>query len=855
MQVRELIDRSASFFGREPDLTHLRQRSQRQGLTAVVARAQMGKSTLLMELARQLSYDPAPNLFGPQPRLIGFTESAGETADVMLRAITDLYLRWLSNSNYRQQAKVIYEQQKDDFIGKTGEAIGSIFKDLSKTVGLEAIGGLVNETFKGLASANRDLQTGELQTPRLQIEQAQELVTILHKITKRHIILVFDQWEKSLNTQLESNVLDSFLRHRDEWPPCHIFLGLRPEGVPYEAVLEFQSAYPAAAEVYDLPPMHLEGNSASLLLSFIRERVAVTNNLSDDELLNVIAGYPETVNRWTDATNTAPKTSLEDLTRIADDANSYRFREFKKLLPSLSDEARLLAMRLSLLSATKDPETWRTLKPLLLEGTQPKNLDTLKSTGVLVASAPPTYGHIKRTDAARRWFIENCQGELSQVCELLIYSLAGHIRTITSQDLPYAESLVEISSLSSALDLAEVAQALCQSALSAFALPLTAPNRLLGVTADLNATPQSVAPLLATGLFNTLVDAKAENDLKRRDALLSDLQTLAHDHPEDDTVRKQLAKGIFNTLIHAKEENNLQLRDALLAGLQTLALDHPEDTTVRDRLAKSLYNTMIHAKGENNLPRRDALFADLRTLALNHPEDASVRERLANALFNALYDAKEENDLPRRDALLSDLQTLARVHPEDATVREQLANALLNTLIYAKEENDLPRRDALLIELRTLALNHPQDASVRKQLAMGVVNTLNHAKDENDLTRRDALLIELRTLARDHPSDATVRDVLVRGLFGTLNDAKQENDLQRRDALLADLRTLAHDYPEDAVVRENFAMGLFNTMHTLKGARDFLRMRTELSELISAHPEEPISIKIAPLLDGADNNS
>ena len=112
MPFRELIDRSDTIFGRAPDLDHLLQRSERPGLTAVVARSQMGKSTLLMELARRLSHDPPPSLLGPQPRLIGFTESAGETSDIMLRGVIDLYTRWLSGSSYGDQARITWLQEK-----------------------------------------------------------------------------------------------------------------------------------------------------------------------------------------------------------------------------------------------------------------------------------------------------------------------------------------------------------------------------------------------------------------------------------------------------------------------------------------------------------------------------------------------------------------------------------------------------------------------------------------------------------------------------------------------------------------------------------------------------------------------
>jgi hypothetical protein len=131
MPFRELIDRSDTIFGRAPDLDHLLQRSERPGITAVVARSQMGKSTLLMELARRLSIAPPPSFFGSQPRLIGFTESAGETSDIMLRGVIDLYTRWLSDSTYREQAKIIWTQQKKDGVSKNGKAVGTLFKTFS----------------------------------------------------------------------------------------------------------------------------------------------------------------------------------------------------------------------------------------------------------------------------------------------------------------------------------------------------------------------------------------------------------------------------------------------------------------------------------------------------------------------------------------------------------------------------------------------------------------------------------------------------------------------------------------------------------------------------------------------------
>src|SRR5215469_13362832 len=123
----ELTDRSAILFGRGPDLAYLLSRAGRKGITAVVGRAQMGKSWLLTELARQLSQDRAAlhsgtiqslNLKDRPSYLVGFTD---ETADPLLRAVVDLYTRWLENSSYREQALVVWQQQKKDLVSKAGE--------------------------------------------------------------------------------------------------------------------------------------------------------------------------------------------------------------------------------------------------------------------------------------------------------------------------------------------------------------------------------------------------------------------------------------------------------------------------------------------------------------------------------------------------------------------------------------------------------------------------------------------------------------------------------------------------------------------------------------------------------------
>jgi hypothetical protein len=68
--------------------------------------------------------------------------------------------------------------------------------------------------------------------------------------------------------------------------------------------------------------------------------------------------------------------------------------------------------------------------------------------------------------------------------------------------------------------------------------------------------------------------------------LLDELRALARAYADDAAVRQQLARGLFNTLIDAKAEDDLARRDALLDELRALAQAFPDDPAVRHPLAR-----------------------------------------------------------------------------------------------------------------------------------------------------------------------------------------------------------------------------------------------------------------------------
>jgi hypothetical protein len=268
-----------------------------------------------------------------------------------------------------------------------------------------------------------------------------------------------------------------------------------------------------------------------------------------------------------------------------------------------------------LLPATGDAETWNALRNIVLEKAQAKDLDALKRIGVIESTAPPSYGHAKRAEAAGQWFVANSYEELREICEALIFSLAEHAQDGSAQTIPYVSSLVDLNSFAAGLTLSNVAQALCESALSLFEYRITAPEKFLGITVKLKDSRRQATTLLAMGLANALVCAQyIEEALERRDALLEELRQSAQAYPHDAVVRESLANGLSHVLIDVKEKNGLERRDALLEELRQLAQAYPHDATVREQLAIGLGNTVAYAMQEEALVRCYTLLEELRLL-------------------------------------------------------------------------------------------------------------------------------------------------------------------------------------------------------------------------------------------------
>ena len=664
--MKELPDRRAELFGRASELRQLLDFTQTKGLTAIVGRPQMGKSWLLTEVARQAAED--------QSCLVGFAESYEGERDLLLRGINDLYERWLANASWREQALKVWNDQKTSWPHSFATAFGKIAGALPG-IG-KPLGEIVKIAIEGVLRADEALRGTSL--PLLQYEQARDLVRGAAAISGQRIVLVFDQWEKSQDPAEFARIFDAFLRNREDWPTCHLLLGLRDEDPAAQEIRKLEQGYPAAARVSEISDLQLAAAELAELRAALATRDPAFADLSDDALTEMVGGMAGVIGRWRERGPNGSLPTESEIRGVADSAHAYSYPELEELLDKSEDAPRRLAIRLALLPNTEATDDWDALRSIVTQGCATTMVGDLCRKGLLTAARPPSFGHAKRREVTATVLHGHWDDVIEDECRTLIPALAAPITAVEPRFLPHVIALLALTPIAESR-LGDPARGYCAAA-----------GSLLGERAEgahIVASSQFSrkdggpgAGLLAVGLYNTLNHAKEETRLDRRDALLEELRALASAWPDDAAVREQLAMGLFNTLNDAKEETRLDRRDALLEELRALAGAWPDDAAVREKLAMGLFNTRNHAKEETRLDRRDALLEELRALASAWPDDAAVRERLAKGLYNTLNHAKEETRLDRRDALLEELRALTGAWPDDAAVRENLAMGLYNTL-------------------------------------------------------------------------------------------------------------------------------------------------------------------------------
>jgi hypothetical protein len=634
------------FFGRKKDMAFLHERIKQPGLTAVLARPQAGKSRLLQELRDKLRLgvqDDAP--------LVGYAQATRDTQSHILYAARDLNQHWLADASLTQQARKMIAARGEGVVARLGEAAAKSLAPFLKIIDpMGALSTLAPSIFTWLRGQDDALRTGGLDLPLLTPELARNLLNLLHEISGRRMVLILDAFDQLPDVRREGGPLREFLALMHEWPDCHVIVSSRMPGeneqedAAYEELQSLNGAFgDTDAHLFSLPPMDFEdAQEAERVRIYLRDQVPAARGMPDKELMQILGGHPGTLDRFV---REKPETR-DELVATEHSARLYAYPEYERILTALrKDDVRLfgVAVQLALLPEMTGEERWRPLSAAI--ESQPNDLVDLHHKDVLQDFRYPTFGHTRKYEAVRETLRKHFIGDCATQAETLLRELAAQCTEGTTDELPFVLTIASFATNADKWRVGSEWTAFCQ---------LTAAGlRRDGSDSDSGTVTQAIAlahrepacrALATMMLFNTLIDAKKENDLPRRDRILEELHTLQQTFPDDPAVRKQLAMGLFNTLVHAKEEDDLPRRDRLLEELRTLQQAFPDDPTVREWLAKGLFNTLHHAREEGNLPRCDDLLGELRALHKTFPDDEFVAKALDMATRLLNQDDDSEGD-------------------------------------------------------------------------------------------------------------------------------------------------------------------------------------------------------------------
>ncbi len=589
MAVQTLKDNSEKLFGRAADLERLRQRAGRTGLTAVVGPAQIGKSWLLLELARQLAEAVSPRT------LVGYTASPGGAFDPLLQVVSDLYQRWLSEAGVWAQVRMAREQRKDRLLPSFAKFVGRLSEKAAKSVpGVgEVFGAAIRESMDALVAAGEDLHSGRLIVSRLEHRQAQELVASVRAISGRPVVLVMDQWEESRGLDVQATLIRDVLRAPEQWDGCHIVVGARA-GSEAAATLEtLRKDFPGRAHIHQLAEMDLpDAAEQRRMVGFLRPQVPGIWNSDDDAVMELVGGYPRVIDRWLADDSRDKARTLDGLRDLVRESIQYRYSDLETLLMALDGDRRKLAVRLALVPLVEDASAWSALRPVLLADIDTDALDDLKDRNILDRDAEcPNFGHPTRRDAARTFLAGRRSAAVTTEANALSLGLARAIVAIDDSGVPFALALRGLPEAAGQRSLGQVALALCQAAVALLNERPEYPSALLdGALQARQSRISGIGLPLGAAIVNTLDPDKAEDALARRDALLDELRALAAAWPGDAAVRENLAMGLYNTLNAAKAEGALARRDALLEELRGLCAAFPDEGIVGKIVATGLFD-------------------------------------------------------------------------------------------------------------------------------------------------------------------------------------------------------------------------------------------------------------------------
>ncbi len=364
-------------------------------MSLLVGAPRCGKSTVMRLVANG-------RIAGLQTGLVsGYAEASPEVGSLPLLALAMAYQRWLSRSNWREQATMLKLAANPPAWTKVLSGLAHVAR-----AGDPVGGAILVKIAEALNAGERTW--AQLESKPIPVEQLHDRIALLARASNSRVLLALDGIDQLADSTQTTGLLMSLLKSRDpRLQSVHVIASSRVEGDEcLSDSLEELAAMPAC-EVFRIGPIDVQDSYEKRdLLAFLRHQIPTTRQLEDLDLLALIGGSAAVIDQWL----VEKPTTRAELISQAEDAHAQHYISLQRRIRALAveDSAEAEWMRtLLVLPRFNSAEHYRDFLQSAFDGCAPVS-DALRSKLLLDAreGSFPSLGHETRHASAKRAAME-----------------------------------------------------------------------------------------------------------------------------------------------------------------------------------------------------------------------------------------------------------------------------------------------------------------------------------------------------------------------------------------------------------------------------------------------------------------
>ncbi|MBD3191185.1 MAG: hypothetical protein GF308_11095 [Candidatus Heimdallarchaeota archaeon] len=198
---------------------------------------------------------------------------------------------------------------------------------------------------------------------------------------------------------------------------------------------------------------------------------------------------------------------------------------------------------------------------------------------------------------------------------------------------------------------------------------------------------------------------------------LEKLRQKIEQHPEVMEFKQQLANELYNRISDLSGSGKSEEVEELFEEMQQLAKDHPNEETIQKYYGQTIFTVFPMFSITGTITENKQLINEFREITRKN-ESLMLKELLAMMLVNAMYDLSLRDQVPSIHEFALELVDLARTHHKNTKIQLASAKGLMNAVNYfIKKQDEKAAQEYFRKLLRIVKANPKEELIDTRKLA------------------------------------------------------------------------------------------------------------------------------------------